>query len=438
MKPLLLIAFLLTSFCAFAEEIYNDIIFKGVTKQSTDYSCGAAAFSTLVNGLVENVHVSENDVMQIITSKSKKEGGYSLIDLMEASKNLGYYAEWQKVPVSELPKINIPVMLLIGLNSQFPHFVVLKGIKNNTAFLADSIRGNIRIPYDELVKESVNDKFKEWFVMAIEPSANKPKNTTLYLSDTESERQSSHATVEQSNAITLATMPKSSQLLVDYSFMATLDNNKRDGLKINSETLSHALSVRFGLTDDIQIGGSIRHSDNTTDIRFDNAKLSSNNANRQYGLFADHRLKLDDSGSSNIILGINGAYAEQDDVFGGGFNVTAYKNTDFAQILVGGSIGKEFTHNNEVNSTLPEFFYSGFVSANKRFGDNYLGSLTFSVSDAQNKNELSKSNPSYSISTAVSYALSKHFQVSPSFGYSFGNHNDAFSFGMNIAYIGGW
>ncbi len=43
------------------------------------------------------------------------------------------------------PIIKQSVVLLIGLKSEFPHFVVLKGIKDGEAYLADPIRGNIRI-----------------------------------------------------------------------------------------------------------------------------------------------------------------------------------------------------------------------------------------------------------------------------------------------------
>ncbi|MGR8929752.1 MAG: C39 family peptidase, partial [Gammaproteobacteria bacterium] len=197
---------LLLPYCANGEQqaITNDILFKGVTKQSTDYSCGAAALSTLITGLVENARISEKDVIDEIAklSDNRDSQGYTLSDLMEVSKNLEHYAEWRKVPVSQLPKIKIPVILLIGLNSKFPHFVVLKGIVDDQAFLADSIRGNIRIPYKKLTEEGVTEKYKDWFVMAIEPSANIPKDSNLYLAE---DKFSSHFTVEQSSAITLST-----------------------------------------------------------------------------------------------------------------------------------------------------------------------------------------------------------------------------------------
>jgi len=52
-----------------------------------------------------------------------------------------------KLAPKYLPMIKQPVVLLIGLKSEFPHFVVLKGIKDGEAYLADPIRGNIRISY---------------------------------------------------------------------------------------------------------------------------------------------------------------------------------------------------------------------------------------------------------------------------------------------------
>jgi hypothetical protein len=219
--------------------------------------------------------------------------------------------------------------------------------------------------------------------------------------------------------------------------MATLGNNKRDGLKINSETLSHALNVRFGLTDDIQIGGSIQHSDNTTDIRFDNNKLSSNYSDRRYSLYANHKFKIDDSGRTNLIFGINSSYAEKNDVFGGGFNIIGYRNTEFAQIILGGSFGKEFSHNQLADESLPDYFYSGFIGANKPLGDRYLASVNFAVNDGKSKNKAEKLDRTYSASTSLTYVFNKEFQISPSFTYSFGQA-DVFSFGLNIAYVGGW
>jgi len=419
-----------------AQEIDNDIVFQGIIQQSHDYTCGSGALATLITGLIENSHVSEADIINSIVSPDAKENGYSAADLAKVSIKLGYHAEWRKIAKTELPKIKLPVLLLIGLNSEFPHYVVLKGVRNNQAYLADPIRGNIRIPYDELAKEGLNQKYPLWFVMAINPSKNKPKESVLYLSEAENERLAHHVTVEQSNAITLATLSKENQFIVDYDFTAALGNRKKDALATDSQNFSHAVNIRYGITDELQIGATFQHTDSYAQFSFEDTKLKQNSDDRAYGLNISNRFKLDAAGEYNLIAGLNGSYSEQNSIYSGGFNVTAYTNTSFAQFFVGGSINKQFARNSIKNS-LPQFNYSVFVSANKPFADRYLGFINLSLSDAQAKNNDSEFNRSYSVSTGVSYVLSKHFQISPSFGYSFGQM-DTFSFGMNIAYVGGW
>ena len=124
-------------------------------------------------------------------------------------------------------------------------------------------------------------------------------------------------------------------------------------------------------------------------------------------------------------------------MFGGGFSIIGYQNTEFAQIMLGGSLGKEFSHNQLANDSLPDYFYSAFIGANKPIGDRYLGSVNFSVNDGQSKIRTEKFERSYSASTSLTYVFNKQFQISPSFTYSFGA-NEMFTFGMNIAYVGSW
>jgi len=435
LKYLIIIALLSSPISTYANE-EDEKLFKGINQKINDYSCGTAAFSTLIKGIVENSHITEQDVINNI-GIFKLDKGYSAADLIRASTKLGYKAELRTIPQTELPKIKLPVVLLIGLNSEFPHYVVLKGVRNNEAYLADPIRGNIRVYYDVLTKEGINNKYPEWFVMAINPSTNKPKDSNLYLSDVESERRTNHITVEQSNAITLATLSKENQFIIDYDFVSALSHNKQEDIITNSQNFSHRLNIRYGITNEFEIGGSFQYLDNNSQIKFEDIKVKENSDNRAYSFYVNNRFKLDDSGKNNVILGLTSSYAENHDIFGGSFNLTAYSNTEFAQVIAGGSIGKELTHNTEINSALSQYNYSGFIGANKPIADRYLGFLNFSVNNAQAKNNSVKFKHVYSVSTGLTYVLSKHYQISPSFSYLFGQ-SDVFVFGMNIAYVGGW
>ena len=438
-------------FChvAFAEDINTDTLFKGVIKQSHDYSCGAAALSTLITGTVENSHVSEMDVINIITAnKAKKEEGYTLTELAEASKKLGFYAEWRKVATDELVKIKQPVMLLIGINSEFPHFVVLKGIEKGEAFLADSIRGNIRTLYSQLTTEGTNAKYPAWYVMAINPSANKPQDSMLYLSPIESERIRDHITAEQSNLITLTTIAKKGQFIADYGFNASLGKNNNNGTRTKSRDYINNININYGITDNAEIGASVSYNDNRQKTDIADNILITNGENRDYSLSVNNRFPLDETNKNGIIAGLNTSLSEnrsvsgdavdKSTVFGGGVNTMGYANTSFAQFILGGSVNKAFSQNKLVDNSLASYQVSGFVSANKPFADRYLGSVGFTVNDGHNKKGADNQfQRSFLASTSLSYVLSKQFQISPSVGYSFGN-GESFSFGFDAAYIGRW
>lgn len=452
MKSTLIPLLFLIPYCvsAKAPEISNDILFKGVTRQSKDFSCGAAALSTLITGLVVNSKISEKNIIDEIAkySESGEARGYTLSDLMEASKRLGYYAEWHKVPVSELPKIKIPVMLLIGLNSKFPHFVILKGIADGQAFLADSIRGNVRTPYKKLTEEGITEKYQQWFVMAIEPSEQKPKSSNLYLAD---DRLSSHFTVEQSSAITLSTLPKANQLFASYEFNASFGSAQRNLGSLPLETVSnsyvHSLNVRYGVTESVEVTGKISFNDSsvTTHIPSEIAtargiadRLPKSFGSKQYELGINKRFLLDDFGRNGIITGITGSVSEPNSVWGAKISAIGYTNTSYAQFILGGSIGKQFSSIERISSQLPEFTTTGVVSANKPLGDKYLSSLSFSVNNSHDKKTAGfKSNPTMTVSSGITYVLDKHFQVKPSFGYSF-NNGENYTFGTSFAYIGSW
>ena len=444
---------LLIPYCVHAQEskISDDILFKGVTKQSTDYSCGAAALATLITGLVANSKVSEKDIIDEIAKRSdtRDSKGYTLIDLMEVSTSMGHYAEWRKVPVDQLPKIKIPVMLLIGLNSQFPHFVVLKGIANDQAFLADSIRGNIRIPYKRLTEEGITDKYKDWFVMAIEPSAQIPENSNLYLTE---DKLSSHFTVEQSSAITLSTLPKANQLFASYEFNASFGSSKASAdvqgipvpLAIDSNSYVHSLNVRYGVTESTEVTGKISFIDSSQTSATDfpdanNIRLVSDSLQtQQYELGVNRRFLLDDAGRNGIITGVTGSVREPTSVWGAKISAIGYTNTSYAQFILGGSIGKQFSSIEHISASLPEFTTSGVISANKPLADKYLTTLSFSVNDSKDKKTaLLKTAPTLTVSSGITYVLNKHFQIKPSFGYSF-NNGENYTFGTSFAYVGSW
>jgi predicted double-glycine peptidase len=401
-------------------------LFDGIVEQSHDYSCGTAALATLMHG-IGNSQVTEEALIKSIDPNHAKDKGYSLRELESAAVKQGYMAGFRKISKTELPKAKLPVVLLIGKNSDFPHYVVLKGVVNNIAFLADPMRGNIRIEYPILTHEGLSDKYPAWYVLAVEPPINKPGHSTLYLSDSETERLKNHLTEEQSSAITTITLPRSNQYFLGYGFNAAL------GGKHDNSSYSHALIAQYGVTDDLEVGLSFQHDDNY-------ANLNGNSINyndETYGLFLNKRFGLDDAGKYSVIIGVSTAYASQNDVLGGAINITGYRNSEFGQFIIGGSVGKSFSTQKDVDESLPEFSYSGFVGINKPLFDRYLGSVIFSVDDSKTKSRTVESQRSYTVATGLSYVVNKNFQVRPNFSYSFGS-DEIFSFGFDINYLGNW
>jgi len=413
---------------AYSQDIDSDLLFKGVIKQSRDTSCGAAALSMLVSGTTDDSNISEMDVIHAIQAVSPQtkgeEQGYTLVELKKASDKLGHYAEWRKIAKSELPKIKQPVVILTGLNSEFPHFVVLKGVIDGNAYMADSVRGNIRMPYEELAKESLNQIYPAWYVMAINPSSNRPKNSILYLSTDKKVLYFEHFTVEQSNAITLVTLSKENQIISSYDFLASIGNHV-DSAQANSHEFMHAVNMRYGITNDFEIGSSIQYLD------------GSQISDRKYNLYFNKRMQLDDSGKFHAIAGLLGYYSENNSLLGGQINFIGYTTTNSAQYLLGGSLGKSFRLGDRKNGEPPEYDYSYFVGANKPVGDRYLGSIYFTVYDGHNSDDLVKYERTYSLSTSLTYVYNKNFQFSPLLVYSFGAY-EVLSFGISVAYIGSW
>lgn len=134
----------------FREEITprEAYIFKNITAQEHDYSCGSAALATLLNyGLGENL--SEKQVIRGMLKHGNKEQitklrAFSLLDMKTLCKVLGYdgaagyRAEIEDVKNSDYWPCIVPIKLF-----QYRHFVVLKGVHDGHVFLADPFRGNI-------------------------------------------------------------------------------------------------------------------------------------------------------------------------------------------------------------------------------------------------------------------------------------------------------
>jgi uncharacterized protein len=129
-----------------------------VVMQKTDYSCGAAALATLVRYYWGDP-VTEADFLKATINilspeefKDRVKNGLSMTDLRKAAVAKGYLATMGSRTLREMTELKVPVVVRIK-KDDFEHFVVYRGILNDRVFLADPVRGNIRLPICEFAEQ---------------------------------------------------------------------------------------------------------------------------------------------------------------------------------------------------------------------------------------------------------------------------------------------
>lgn len=133
---------------------FKDIRHQGMTIQNLDYSCGAAAMSTLLTSFF-NDKVTEDEVIGFIfihgqtpdegIKKYFRRQGFSLLDLKRFARFRGYQAVGYKEMTTDdlletLEKDEVPILVPINPMG-YHHFVVVRGIVGDRVFLADPAVG---------------------------------------------------------------------------------------------------------------------------------------------------------------------------------------------------------------------------------------------------------------------------------------------------------
>jgi uncharacterized protein len=137
---------------------YIEIRNQNIVMQRRDYSCGAACLATLARYYWGD-DVTEDMVLvaldQILTPEEIQDrikNGLAMTDLRKAAVKLGYSAVVGKLTFSKLQEAKVPV--LVGISPEgHDHFVVYRGFDGNWVYVADPIRGNIRIPVWQFLHE---------------------------------------------------------------------------------------------------------------------------------------------------------------------------------------------------------------------------------------------------------------------------------------------
>lgn len=138
---------------------------ENLIRQAFDYSCGAAAFATLLTyGLGDQV-TEQEILLQAFQALSKdeetlrKKEGLSLLDLQKIAHVRGHKAQGFRLKPAFLAKLQGPVIVFIKPRG-YEHFAVLKGIRGDRVYLADPSLGNVRMPMYKFIHMWLGDQGK--------------------------------------------------------------------------------------------------------------------------------------------------------------------------------------------------------------------------------------------------------------------------------------
>jgi len=167
---------------------FRELRDRGVVRQQHDYSCGAAAFSTLLlHGLADPV--SEEDLLRDVFSGTTeaqerliRNKGLSLLDMQRIARGRGYKARGFRLGADGLARLRRPVLVFIQPLG-YQHFAVLKGIRGDRAFLADPSQGNWVLPLTRFL-DMWQDASGKGVIFAVERQDGRwPPRSPLYLDE---------------------------------------------------------------------------------------------------------------------------------------------------------------------------------------------------------------------------------------------------------------
>jgi predicted double-glycine peptidase len=153
-----------------------------VVMQKRDYSCGAAALATVATYHYDDP-IGENEFLEVILARlapgelqDRVANGLSMTDLRLAAVQKGYLASIGRITMQQLLEVRVPVIVRIA-KDDYEHFVVVRGVVLDRVFLADPIRGNVRMSVDEFSRQWTDGAI---LVMA-KPGVPPPQDSDLSL-----------------------------------------------------------------------------------------------------------------------------------------------------------------------------------------------------------------------------------------------------------------
>lgn len=144
--------------------------FDGITRQTHDLSCGAAALATLMQGYFRR-DTSEKTIIDSILSTANpeetakiSEGGFSMLELKRYAESTGLVAGgFRARNAEELRSLRAPAIVLVT-NRGYSHFVVVRRVVGNEVFIADPAFGNRVEPLSQFARS-----WNKVFLVAVDP-----------------------------------------------------------------------------------------------------------------------------------------------------------------------------------------------------------------------------------------------------------------------------
>jgi predicted double-glycine peptidase len=132
-----------------------DMRFESVVRQKYDLSCGAAAMATIFQYYYHS-EIGEKAIIDGIFEFGDEEkisrDGFSMLELKQFAENEGFVVQVYRLSdVNVLADLNLPFIALISVGT-YQHFVVVRGIDNDTVFIADPAFGNLHLDVDTFAR----------------------------------------------------------------------------------------------------------------------------------------------------------------------------------------------------------------------------------------------------------------------------------------------
>jgi len=157
---------------------------ENIVMQQRDYSCGAATLATVIryywgDDVTELMFLVALD--KLLTQEElidRVKNGLAISDLRRVAVQEGYLATIGSLTWDKLSESKVPLVVPIKTRGH-DHFVVYRGTDGDRVFLADPIRGNIRM----FIPQFLHEWQKNAVLVVAKPNTKLPVDAPLELTD---------------------------------------------------------------------------------------------------------------------------------------------------------------------------------------------------------------------------------------------------------------